>query len=133
MQDAALVLSENQAVTTSAASTNILNENTTVNTGWPMIAEFRVTKDFSGTGTLTCSIEAGKEEAFSNKVTLGASVAVDAAGLKKGKVIRVPIAFNGHSDYPYTRAYYTASSSSTLSAGTITCVIQPAVQTNMED
>lgn len=131
MQDLALVLSENQAVTTSAASTNMMNEGAVVNTGYPMIAEFRVTKDFGGSGTLTCSIEAGKQEAFTNKITLGASGAVDASELKKGKVIRVPIAFNPNPDYPYTRAYYTASA--TLSGGTITCVIQPAVQTNMED
>lgn len=130
MQDAALLLSEDQAITASAASTNIINEDTTVNTGYPMIAEFRVTEDFEGGTSIDCSIEAGKEEGFSNKITLGASGAVLTANLKKGNVVRVPIAFNPNLDYPYTRAYYTVSG--TYTGGKMTCVIQPAVQTNME-
>lgn len=131
MQDAALVLSENQAITASAASANIVFEDTTVNTGYSMIAEFTVTEDFAGGTSITFSVEAGKEEEFTNKVTLGSSGAVLLADLKKGKKVRVPFAFNPHQDYGYMRAYYTAEGEFT--GGKVTAVIQPAVQTNMED
>lgn len=130
MQDAALVLSNEQAVTASAASTNILDEGVAVNTGYPMIAETRVNVAMAGSGTLTVEIQASDTTSFSNKVILGNSGSVAAADLTAGKAIRVPLAFNPKRKYRYIRAYYTASSAFT--SGKLTTVIQPAVQTNFE-
>lgn len=131
MQDQALVLSEKQAITSSAASQNIINEEVAFNTGTPMIAEVRVNTAFSGTGNLTVAIEASDTSAFTSKEVLATSPAIAASKLTVGKAIRIPIAYNANKKNCYIRAYYTASAAFT--AGEVTTVIQPRVQTNMED
>lgn len=128
MQDAALVLSDKQAITSSVASQNFINEGAAFNTAEPMIAEIRINTTFSGSGTLTVAIEASPTEDFSTKEIIAVSRAVPAAQLVAGNAIRLPIAFNSNPTYCYIRAYYTASSA--FSAGKVTTVIQPRTQTN---
>lgn len=126
MQDKALVLDDMKTVA-AGASDNILYDGAPINTGVPFIGETRICEDVTG-GTLTVTYEASDTEDFTNKFVLGSSGAVAEADLKKGKAIRVPLAFNPKK-YPYLRAFYTTSAT----AGKITTVLQPAVQTNMED
>lgn len=128
MQDAALVLSDKQSITSSTASQNFINEDAAFNTAEPMIAEVRINTTFSGSGTLTVAIEASPTEGFTQKEVIAVSRAVPAAQLLAGNAIRLPIAFNSNPTYRYIRAYYTASSS--FSAGKVTTVIQPRTQTN---
>jgi hypothetical protein len=130
MQDKLLVLSEKQAITTSAASANYLNEGVVVNPAHTMIAEVRVTTTFTGTAlsTLQIKIQGSADAAFTTPVDLVASPAVDIAKLKIGKSIQVPIPFVDDQTLIYTRAYYTVSA--TMSTGAVTTVIQPHVYTN---
>ncbi len=128
MQDAALVLSDKQTITSSVASQNFINEDAAFNTAQPMIAEIRINTTFSGSGTLTVAIEASPTEGFDTKEIIAVSRAVPAAQLLAGNAIRLPIAFNSNPTYRYIRAYYTASSA--FSAGAVTTVIQPRTQTN---
>ncbi len=128
MQDAALVLSDKQSITSSTASQNFINEDAAFNTAEPMIAEVRINTTFSGSGTLTVAIEASPTEGFTQKEVIAVSRAVPAAQLLAGNAIRLPIAFNSNPTYRYIRAYYSTSSS--FSAGKVTTVIQPRTQTN---
>lgn len=130
MIDNGLILSDHQNITASAASDKYTSEGVVVNTGYPFIAEVRVTKDFAGSGTLTVAIEAGKAADFADVVVLGTSPAVPAANLKKGAAIQIPLAFNKTEDHTFIRANYTASADFT--AGAVTTYLAPSVQTNME-
>jgi hypothetical protein len=131
MQDKLLVLSEAQAVTTSAASTNYLDEGVTVNPSDPLIAEMRVMTSFnSGTGgaTLQMKIQAATDAVFTSPVDIALSPAVVYTSLTAGTSVQVVIPFISDPTLIYTRAYYVASA--TMTAGAVTTVIQPTVYTN---
>lgn len=128
MQDKLLVLSENQAITTSTESDFYIDAKAVSNPGTPFICEAVVGTAFAGGTSLMVSVEVGKDASFTDKKTLAASPAVDIADLKAGKQILVPIPYNFDKEYPNIRAYYTVDG--TMTEGTITTVVQPRVWTN---
>lgn len=132
MQDKLLVLSEAQAVTVSAASTNYLDPGVVTNPGVPFSLDVTVDTAFTSdsAATLTVSIELGTDSTFGTKKTLASTAAIAKADLTKGKQILLPIPhiFSADSAYTYMRAYYTASA--TMTAGALTAVIVPSAFTN---
>lgn len=130
MQDKLLVLSENQALSASAASDFYIDGGAISNPGQPFILEVVVTKAFTGaSGSLTVSVEVGNDANFTQKTTLATSAAVEAADLKTvGTRIMVPVPYNADRTKPNLRAYYTVD---TVTGGTVTAVLQPRVFTNV--
>lgn len=130
MQDKLLLLSENQAITASAASTNYMDENAVSNPSKIFTMETLVTTAFTGTAgsTLTVAIQTSATADFASPVTLAQSGAIPLASLVAGKQILVPIPYIFDKTQKYTRAYYTASTAFT--AGAVTTCIQPDVFTN---
>lgn len=132
MQDKVLVLSEAQAVTVSAASSNYLDPGVVTNPGYLFMLEVTVNTAFTSdsAATLTVSVEIGTDSTFGTKKTLVSSAAVAKADLTVGRQILVPVPhiFDTDEAYTYMRAYYTASA--TMTAGAVTTVLVPAAFTN---
>lgn len=130
MQDKLLLLSENQAITASAASDYYMDENGLSNPSKMFICEARVTTPFTGTAgsTLTVAVQVSATADFASTDTLAVSPPIPLASLTLGKQILVPIPHNFDNTKVYTRAYYTASTAFT--AGAVTTCIQPDVFTN---
>lgn len=130
MQDKLLVLSENQALSASAASDFYIDGGAISNPGQPFVLEVVVTKAFTGaSGSLKVSVEVGNDATFSSKTTLAESVEVSYTDLKTaGARILVPVPYNADRTKPNLRAYYTVN---TVTGGTVTAVLQPRVFTNV--
>lgn len=132
MQDKVLVLSEGQAITASAASSNYLDPRVVTNPGVPFMLEVTVGTAFTSASaaTLTVSLEIGTDSTFGTKKTIASSAAIAKADLTANKQILLPIPhiFDTDASYTYMRAYYTASA--TMTAGTVTAVIVPQAFTN---
>lgn len=128
MQDKLLVLSENQAITASKESDFYIDAKAVSNPGTPFICETVVSKDFAGGNSLAVSVEVGKDDTFADKKTLIVSPVIPVADLKAGTQVQLPIPYNFDKDYPNIRAYYTVDG--TMTAGTVTTILQPRVWTN---
>jgi len=119
------LFSDEQAVTDSAASDNIIKTNGDIGKGTPVPILIQVTEAFAGLTSLTVSIQTDDAENFSNAVTLASSGAVPAASLTNG--YRFPIKFLPSGIKKYLRLYYTVTGSN-ASAGKITAGITDGLQ-----
>lgn len=124
--DSLLELSIKQAVTTSAASTNVVDFGTkkpnTGNAAQNLYAVFTIPESFAG-GSLTISLQDSADGTnFANVIS---GVTVTATDLKAGSQYVIPMPV---SHRRYIRAYYTVTGS--MTAGKINCVIVSGLQNN---
>lgn len=114
--DKALQLSSEQAITASAASTNVIDQ---VKAGDAYVAPWLVAtidESFAGSGTLTIAIQTSDDAEFKTPELLYATGELTASQLSAGTApvkVRLP-----QGTKRYIRAYYTASSA--FSKGKIT-------------
>lgn len=103
--DKALQLSDNQAVTASAASTNVIDQLVGGDAYEPVFVVASVSEDFAGLTSLTIDIQTADDEEFTTPVTLLSSGAIPAADLKAGsEPFKARLPFG---TFRYVRAYYT--------------------------
>lgn len=107
--DQLTVLSDAQAVTADAASTNVINRGAAARElAQPLTFEARVDTLFDSSGeaaTLTIAIQGSATEAFSTAVDLAATGAIAEASLTAGAVFRIIVPAG--TAYQYLRGYYT--------------------------
>lgn len=137
-----LLFSDDQEVTASAASTNIVDLGATgtvlnapndlkrdIGKGTPVPILIQVTEDFANLTSLTVSVQVSVDEAFTSPITVLSSPAVAVADLVAGykfPIIHVPLTSNER----YIRVYYTVEGSN-ANAGAVTAGIVAGVQTNV--
>ncbi|BEU88676.1 phage protein [Selenomonas sp. TAMA-11512] len=115
--DKALQLSDAQAVTASAASTNYIDLKTAGASYAPVFVVATVDVAFAALTSLTISIQTAADSAFTSPETLVSSGAIPVARLTKGAEVfkeRLPIKTKR-----YVRAYYTVAGGN-ATAGKIT-------------
>ncbi|OFV31928.1 hypothetical protein HMPREF3136_09005 [Neisseria sp. HMSC15C08] len=122
--DSLLELSIEQAVTTSAASTNVVDFSTkkpnTGNAAHNLYAVFTIPESFAG-GSLTISLQDSADGTnFANVIS-----GVTATDLKAGSQYVIPMPV---SHRRYIRAYYAVTGS--MTAGKINCAIVSGLQNN---
>ena len=102
--DEQALFSNNQAVTTSTASTNIINlGKREIAFGTPVELFIQVSEDFNNLTDLTIKIQTDEKEAFSAPVTLAEQTIV-LEGLKKGAVSSLKYLPTGN--LGFMRLYY---------------------------
>lgn len=129
--DATNLFSDAQAITASAASTNVIDFGATgtpkhaanalsrdLGKGRKLDFTARVVEDFATLTSLTLVIQGSVDAAFSSPVTIATSAAIPAASLVAGYVFPLPVIPRGAS-YRYMRTYYTVGGSN-ATAGKIT-------------
>ena len=118
--DKALQLSSAQAITASAASAKVVDLGAAGDAYNELWVVGTVTTSFTGSGTLTVSIQTATDEAFTTPVTLIASPALAASSLTAGTE---PVKFRlPQGKKQYIRAYYTASAAFTAGAMSLNIV-----------
>ncbi|WP_080190256.1 Bbp16 family capsid cement protein [Salmonella enterica] len=122
------IFSDNQAITTSCASTNTINTGTTqdVGAGGNIPILVQVTEAFNNLSSLTVEIQTASNESFSTPVNL-ATVTIQKANLVQG--YKTPVITLPMQTVQYIRIYY-AVSGTPPTAGKITAGIVDGVQTN---
>lgn len=105
------LFSSNQAVTASAASTNIvdLGDAEDRGPGSPIEIEALVTEAFATLTSLTVGLQSSTDAAFTSPVTHYSTGAIAQASLTAGKRIAIPAALQDVNRY--IRLYYTVSGS----------------------
>lgn len=123
--------SDAQAVTATAASTNIVDLNAAGKIeGKPYYLHIKVNTSAtaSGDATVTFSFETDDNTGFSSATTLWTSAAIGKAALTAGtEVVRLPI--NGMPIKRYTRVYYTVATGP-LTAGKFDAFLSADGDTN---
>ena len=104
--DAQCLFSDNQAITASAASTNVVRFGEGEFTFVPLLIQ--VTQDFATLTSLTVKVQTAVDSAFTNAVDL-AEATISASGLTTGKTF--PINFIPSGNLGYIRLYYTVTGS----------------------
>ena len=104
--DTQTLFSDNQAITASAASDNVVRFGLGDCTFVPLLIQ--VTEDFATLTSLTVKIQTAVDSAFTTPVDLAQST-VAVADLKKGAVI--PINYIPSGNLGYIRIYYTVTGS----------------------
>ena len=112
--DAQSLFSDAQAITATAASTNVVHFGKGEFTFVPLLIQ--VVENFATLTSLTIKVQTAVDSAFTNAVDL-ASATIAAAGLTVGKV--VPINYIPSGNLGYIRIYYTVTGSN-ATAGKIT-------------
>lgn len=118
------VFSEEQSLSASAASTNIMDLTAAGNTV-PAGAYFMVTlpTKFTGTGTLTIALQTDSAQAFSSAVTLFSVAFTQAAlGTDGAKLCAIPLPAGLKR---YLRVYYTISG---VSGGKVSAFITDGIE-----
>ncbi len=112
------LFSEDQAVTATAVSTNVidLGVNRDIGKGTPVPIIIQVTEDFAGLTSLTASIETDDNESFSSATVLATSGAVPVASLEAG--YQLAMQYMPLGTQRYLRINYTVAGTGT--AGTVT-------------
>lgn len=120
------LFSQDQAVTGTAASTNIidLGVNRDIGKGVPIPVLIQVTEDFAGLTSLTASIETDDNASFSSATVLATSGAVPVADLVAGKQMNLQYMPTGTERY--LRINYTVAGTGT--AGTVTAGVVAGLQ-----
>ena len=118
------LFSENQAITTTAASTNVIEaakgQLKEIAFGTPIPLRIQVTEDFTGLTSINFKLQTCAAEGFSSNVSVLAETgAVAAASLKAGYV--APINFIPKGNKGYLRLYYDVVGTAT--AGKVTAGI----------
>lgn len=118
------LFSDNQAVTSDAASTNVVKLSNgplkEVAYGTPIPLRIQVTEDFATLTSLEIKVQTATDAAFTSPVTLATTGAVAAASLVAGYV--APINFIPKGNLGYLRIYYDVTGSS-ATTGKITAGI----------
>lgn len=128
--DKQLTLSDAQAITATADSTNILNlGQANANNGYPVEVLCEVEDDFtaSGSATLTVSLVTATDAAFTSPVTLVTTAAIPKATLVRG--YQIPISFLPAGLLQYSKLVYTVGTGP-MTAGSINAGLVLARQTN---
>lgn len=135
--DETTLLSDQQAITASAASTNVIDlapiaTGTTrdIGKGKPIPLLVQVTEDFTadGAGTLTVALQVDSVENFASPKTVWTTAALALADLVAGKVI-VPEYIPRGTDERYMRLYYTVATGP-MTAGKIVAGVTMGNQSN---
>lgn len=131
--DLETLFSDNQAVTTTAASTNVVRTATgkfkEISFGNPMPLLIQVVTDFAGLTSVKVSVQTATDEAFTSPVTLAETGAIPVASLKAG--YRFPINFVPKGNLGYMRLYYTVVGTGT--AGKIDAGFVAALDNSYQD
>lgn len=129
--DKQLTLSDGQAITATADSTNIINAGQAgVNNGEPVELLLQVEDNFTAAGaaTLTVSMVTATDEAFTSPVTLLTTAAIPKATLVRG--YQLPLSFLPANMLQYTKLVYTVATGP-MTAGKINAGLVLARQTNV--
>lgn len=138
--DLETLFSDAQAITTSAASTNIVKMANTehnmpeVAFGTPMPLIIQVVEDFAGATSVAASIQTSAAEDFSSPKTLVSSGDIPIADLKTG--YKFPINYIPKGNLGYMRVYYDvkgASGAGTATGGKITAGMVAAHDNSYQD
>ena len=140
--DAQSLLSDDQAITATAVSTNVIDFGTTgtpvggavalsrdIGAGMPVPLLVQVTEDFNTLTSLTISVEVSAAENFSSARTVASTGAVPLASLTTGyqaALATVPLT----ADERYLRLSY-AVAGTNPTAGKITAGLTTGIQTNV--
>lgn len=120
------LFSNNQAITASCVSTNILDMGKReVSFGTPIELLIKVTEDFNNLTSLSIAIQTSVDEAFTTPVELAESTIL-LADLKKEKVI--PISFLPKGNLGYMRLSYTVTGTTAPTKGKILAAIVDGVE-----
>ena len=119
--DAQSLFSDAQAITATAASTNVVKFGKGEFTFVPLLIQ--VVEDFATLTSLTIKVQTATDEAFTTAVDL-ASATIAAADLTAGKV--APINYIPSGNLGYIRIYYTVTGSN-ATAGKITAGVVAGV------
>ncbi len=121
------LFSDDQAITASAASTNVvdLGVSRDIGKGVPVPVLIQVTADFATLTSLTAEIETSDSEDFSSSDTLATSGAIPAADLVAG--YQFPMQYMPLGTKRYVRVNYTVAGTN-ASAGTVTAGVVAAHQ-----
>ncbi len=113
------LFSDDQAITATAASTNVvdLGVSRDIGKGVPIPVLIQVTADFATLTSLTAEIQTSDSEDFSSSDTLAASGAIAAADLLAG--YQFPVQYMPINTKRYLRVNYTVAGSN-ATAGTVT-------------
>lgn len=127
------IFSDNQAVTTTAVSTNVVHTAAghfkEIATGTPIPLLIQVVTDFAGATSVTAEVQTATDAAFTTPVTLATSGAIAVASLKAG--YRFPIVTMPKGNLGYTRIKYTVDGTAT--AGKITAGFVAALDNGYQD
>ena len=129
--DKQLTLSDGQAITTTADSTNIINAGQAgVNNGEPVELLLQVEDSFTAAGaaTLTVSLVTATDEAFTSPETLVTTAAIPKATLVRG--YQLPISFLPSQIKQYFKLVYTVATGP-MTTGKINAGLVLARQTNV--
>lgn len=126
MLDSLLMFSEKQAITATAASTNIINlgTNREIAFGTPIPLLIEVKEDFDKCTSVTFAVQTASDEAFATPTTLVLATVL-LADLKKGN--RVPIVFMPAGNLGYVRLYYTITGTAPTT-GKVSAYLTDAIQ-----
>ena len=135
--DMETLFSDAQAVTTTAASTNVVkaantsNGMTEIAFGQPIPLLVQVVETFAGATTVKVAVQTATDAAFTTPVTLVESAAVSGSDLVAGYKFPIPYIPKGNKGY--LRMYYTVTTSGTVTAGKITAGIVAAHDNSFQD
>ena len=115
--DEQALFSDEQAVTASAASTNVIKVNGDIGKGEPVEILAQVVAAFATCTSVKVGVQTDDAENFSNAVTLAETGAIAVASLVAG--YKFPIKFLPKGIKKYLRLYYTVAGSN-ATAGKIT-------------
>lgn len=113
------ILSDAQAITASAASTNYIALKGEVSFGTPIELLAQVVEDFATCTSVKIGIQTDDNTSFSSATTLVESAAIPVASLKAGYKFKIP-KFLPKGNEGYMRAYYTVAGDN-ATTGKITC------------
>lgn len=117
--DEQALFSDKQAITASAASTNVIKTNGDIAKGEPVEMLAQVVADFAGLTSVKLGVQTSDTENFSSADTLAETAAIPVADLKAGYVF--PLKFLPKGIKKFLRLYYTVAGTGT--AGKITAGI----------
>ena len=113
--DMETLFSDGQAVTATAASTNVIHtaygKLKEISFGTPLPLLIQVVEDFEGLTSLKVAVQTSATEDFSSSATLAETAKIPVADLKAG--YKFPINFMPKGNLGYTRLYYTAEGTGT--------------------
>lgn len=121
MLDSQLMFSEKQAITATAASTNVIDLGTkrevAFGTPIPLLADIKET--FNNCTSVTFAVQTATDSAFTTPVTL-VSTTVLLADLVKGN--RIPLVFMPAGNLGFTRMYYTVTGTAPTTGKVSACL-----------
>lgn len=132
--DMETLFSDAQAVTASAASTNVIHtakgKIKEIAFGQPIPLLIQVVADFATCTSVKVGVQTATDEAFTSPVTLAETAAIPVASLKAG--YKFPINYMPKGNLGYTRLYYTVAGSS-ATTGKITAGFVAAHDNSFQD